>query len=138
MSFCARKGYNYERIFGANCEIVCGYVPIPVGVVGPLVLDGREVYVPMATTEVSPPRLECCVFAQHTQQPTVLSPEEHMWGLGLGALFRFFFHTQKKVSLIVLFLVWRFVYCPYFYFFTFILFFAAYRLLFLVFLFFLR
>ncbi|CAM9694841.1 unnamed protein product [Ascophyllum nodosum] len=45
------EGYDYERIFGANCEIVCGYVPIPVGIVGPLMLDGREVYVPMATTE---------------------------------------------------------------------------------------
>ncbi|KAG5178248.1 hydroxymethylglutaryl-coenzyme A reductase-domain-containing protein [Tribonema minus] len=44
-------GYDYARVFGANCEIVCGYVPLPVGIVGPLLLDGREVYVPMATTE---------------------------------------------------------------------------------------
>lgn len=46
------QGYDYERIFGANCEIVCGYIPIPVGIVGPLALNGQEVYVPMATTEV--------------------------------------------------------------------------------------
>mmetsp|Transcript_31331 Transcript_31331/g.36128 ORF Transcript_31331/g.36128 Transcript_31331/m.36128 type:complete len:666 (-) Transcript_31331:63-2060(-) len=41
----------YERIHGANCEIVVGYVPLPVGVVGPLTLNGETVYVPMATTE---------------------------------------------------------------------------------------
>lgn len=46
------QGYDYERIFGANCEIVCGYIPIPVGIVGPLMLNRQEVYVPMATTEV--------------------------------------------------------------------------------------
>ena len=29
--------YDYKKVFGANCEIVLGYVPIPLGIVGPLV-----------------------------------------------------------------------------------------------------
>ena len=24
-------GYDYNKVFGANCEIVVGYVPIPLG-----------------------------------------------------------------------------------------------------------
>ena len=43
--------YDYDKVFGANCEIVVGYVPLPVGIVGPLVINGEAVYVPMATTE---------------------------------------------------------------------------------------
>ena len=42
---------DYSRVFGANCEIVVGYVPLPVGLVGPLTLNDETVYVPMATTE---------------------------------------------------------------------------------------
>jgi hydroxymethylglutaryl-CoA reductase (NADPH) len=42
---------DYSKVFGANCEIVVGYVPIPVGLVGPLTLNESTVYVPMATTE---------------------------------------------------------------------------------------
>eukprot|EP00550_Attheya_septentrionalis_P001402 CAMPEP_0198288368 /NCGR_PEP_ID=MMETSP1449-20131203/6881_1 /TAXON_ID=420275 /ORGANISM="Attheya septentrionalis, Strain CCMP2084" /LENGTH=636 /DNA_ID=CAMNT_0043986485 /DNA_START=15 /DNA_END=1925 /DNA_ORIENTATION=- len=42
---------DYARVFGANCEIVVGYVPLPVGMVGPLTLNNETVYVPMATTE---------------------------------------------------------------------------------------
>lgn len=45
------SGYNYEKVFGANCEIVIGYVPLPLGVVGPLMLNGEPLFVPMATTE---------------------------------------------------------------------------------------
>jgi hydroxymethylglutaryl-CoA reductase (NADPH) len=44
-------GYDYGKVFGANCEIVVGYIPIPVGIVGPLVINGEPIYVPMATTE---------------------------------------------------------------------------------------
>jgi hydroxymethylglutaryl-CoA reductase (NADPH) len=44
-------GYDYNKVFGANCEIVIGYVPIPCGVVGPITINSEPVYIPMATTE---------------------------------------------------------------------------------------
>jgi hydroxymethylglutaryl-CoA reductase (NADPH) len=42
---------DYGRVPGANCEIVVGYVPLPVGMVGPLIVNDETLYVPMATTE---------------------------------------------------------------------------------------
>ncbi|MCJ1339514.1 3-hydroxy-3-methylglutaryl-coenzyme A (HMG-CoA) reductase isozyme [Bachmanniomyces sp. S44760] len=45
------KDYNYENVHGACCENVIGYMPLPVGVAGPLVIDGQSYYIPMATTE---------------------------------------------------------------------------------------
>ncbi|KAM3342914.1 hypothetical protein P3S68_027880 [Capsicum galapagoense] len=44
-------GFNYESILGQCCEMTIGYVQIPVGIAGPLLLNGREYSVPMATTE---------------------------------------------------------------------------------------
>ncbi|XP_047942053.1 3-hydroxy-3-methylglutaryl-coenzyme A reductase-like [Salvia hispanica] len=45
------EGFNYEAILGQCCEMPVGYVQIPVGIAGPLLLDGVEYSVPMATTE---------------------------------------------------------------------------------------
>ncbi|RRT33441.1 hypothetical protein B296_00049679, partial [Ensete ventricosum] len=44
-------GFDYASILGQCCELPVGYVQLPVGIAGPLVLDGRQHYVPMATTE---------------------------------------------------------------------------------------
>ncbi|XP_022901116.1 3-hydroxy-3-methylglutaryl-coenzyme A reductase-like [Onthophagus taurus] len=45
------KDYDYSKVMGACCENVIGYLPVPIGIVGPLKLDGKLMYVPMATTE---------------------------------------------------------------------------------------
>lgn len=45
------EGFDYDSILGQCCEMPVGYVQIPVGIAGPLLLDGKEYTVPMATTE---------------------------------------------------------------------------------------
>ncbi|KAK5814294.1 3-hydroxy-3-methylglutaryl coenzyme A reductase [Linnemannia elongata] len=43
--------YDYSKIIGQCCENVIGYMPLPVGVAGPINVDGQMLYLPMATTE---------------------------------------------------------------------------------------
>eukprot|EP00250_Pteridium_aquilinum_P034962 c8383_g1_i1 orf=189-1961(-) len=45
------SGFDYSSVLGQCCEMVVGFVQIPVGVAGPLLLDGFRYMVPMATTE---------------------------------------------------------------------------------------
>lgn len=43
--------YNYDLVHGACCENVVGYLPLPLGVAGPILIDGQNYFLPMATTE---------------------------------------------------------------------------------------
>ncbi|TQS35448.1 hypothetical protein Golomagni_04131 [Golovinomyces magnicellulatus] len=43
--------YDWDRVLGACCENVIGYMPLPVGVAGPILIDGKSYFIPMATTE---------------------------------------------------------------------------------------
>ncbi|KAF8515679.1 hydroxymethylglutaryl-coenzyme A reductase-domain-containing protein [Hysterangium stoloniferum] len=43
--------YDYARVLGACCENVVGYMPIPLGIAGPLRIDGKSYPIPMATAE---------------------------------------------------------------------------------------
>ena len=45
------KHYNYGLVHGACCENVIGYLPLPLGVAGPINIDGQSYFIPMATTE---------------------------------------------------------------------------------------
>ena len=45
------KDYAYDRVFGACCENVVGYIPLPLGIAGPLKVDGEVYPIPMATAE---------------------------------------------------------------------------------------
>ncbi|KAG5459056.1 MAG: 3-hydroxy-3-methylglutaryl-CoA reductase, partial [Olpidium bornovanus] len=43
--------YDYAKVLGACCENVVGFLPLPLGIAGPLLIDGRLYHISMATTE---------------------------------------------------------------------------------------
>ncbi|PLW54053.1 hypothetical protein PCANC_09463 [Puccinia coronata f. sp. avenae] len=43
--------YDYSLVMGQCCENVVGYIPIPLGIAGPLRIDGTAFPIPMSTTE---------------------------------------------------------------------------------------
>lgn len=43
--------FDYSRVIGQCCENVVGFMPVPVGIAGPLRIDNEVVPVPMATCE---------------------------------------------------------------------------------------
>ncbi|KAJ7768621.1 hydroxymethylglutaryl-coenzyme A reductase-domain-containing protein [Mycena maculata] len=45
------ENYDYGKVLGACCENVVGYIPIPLGIAGPLTIDGVSFHIPMATAE---------------------------------------------------------------------------------------
>ncbi|WFD28407.1 hydroxymethylglutaryl-CoA reductase (NADPH) [Malassezia nana] len=45
------KDFDYASVLGACCENVVGYLPLPLGIAGPLLIDGHLTPIPMATTE---------------------------------------------------------------------------------------
>ncbi|KAF5352150.1 hypothetical protein D9758_009264 [Tetrapyrgos nigripes] len=45
------SNYDYSRVIGACCENVVGYIPLPLGIAGPLKIDGHLFPIPMATAE---------------------------------------------------------------------------------------
>ena len=45
------KNYSYEDVYGRCCENVIGYIQVPLGLAGPILMNNQEYYLPMATTE---------------------------------------------------------------------------------------
>lgn len=45
------KDYDYSKVMGACCENVIGFMPLPLGIAGPLRIDGKLYPIPMATAE---------------------------------------------------------------------------------------
>jgi hydroxymethylglutaryl-CoA reductase (NADPH) len=45
------ENFEYSKVLGSCCENIIGYVPVPLGIAGPLLIDGKYYQIPMATTE---------------------------------------------------------------------------------------
>ncbi|KAK0549512.1 3-hydroxy-3-methylglutaryl-coenzyme A (HMG-CoA) reductase isozyme [Tilletia horrida] len=50
-SLLPHAAYDYAQVMGACCENVVGFMPLPLGIAGPLNIDGQIIPIPMATTE---------------------------------------------------------------------------------------
>lgn len=81
------KNYDYSKVFGVCCENVIGYVPLPVGFAGPLIVDGESYFIPMATTEgclVASTNRGCSALAPNGGVRTQLIAD----GMSRGPVFR--------------------------------------------------
>lgn len=45
------SNFNYQSIYKKNCENVIGYTTVPLGMVGPININNKHTFVPLATTE---------------------------------------------------------------------------------------
>ncbi|RNF11332.1 hydroxymethylglutaryl CoA reductase [Trypanosoma rangeli] len=45
------ENYDWDQVVGQNCENIIGYLPIPLGIAGPILMDGKLYSIPLATTE---------------------------------------------------------------------------------------
>jgi hydroxymethylglutaryl-CoA reductase (NADPH) len=52
------KGFDYASVLGACAEMVIGYVPLPVGVAGPLLMNGSSFQVISARSKDANPRFQ--------------------------------------------------------------------------------
>ncbi|KAL3696536.1 hypothetical protein R1sor_010612 [Riccia sorocarpa] len=89
------EGMDYSKILGQCCEMVIGHVQIPVGVAGPLLLDGFEYTVPMATTEgclVASTNRGCKAIAQSGGASSVVTRD----GMTRAPVVRF--QTAKRAA----------------------------------------
>lgn len=87
------RDFDYSKVHGACCENVVGFVPVPLGVAGPLLLDGELIHVPMATTE------GCLVASTNRGSRALLScggVKSRVFGDGMYSFIGFSFQIIKN------------------------------------------